>query len=44
MNGVPATRGFTATLTYPDGTTKDVTADTTFAIDSGYGDVHRRAR
>ena len=33
----PATEDFTATLTYPDGTTKDVTADATFTIDSTYG-------
>jgi hypothetical protein len=37
VNGVAATEGFTATLTYPDGTAKDVTADATFEIDSSYG-------
>ena len=37
LNGAPATEAFTATLTYPDGTTKDVTADTSYSIDAGYG-------
>ena len=37
-NSVPVTEDFTATLTYPDGTTKDVTADSSFAIDSLAGD------
>ena len=37
LNGVAATEGFTATLTYPDGTQEDVTADTTFQIDSAFG-------
>jgi hypothetical protein len=36
-NGAPATEDFTATLTFPDGTTTDVTADTGFAIDTEYG-------
>ncbi|HEY6038306.1 MAG TPA: hypothetical protein VIV58_28685, partial [Kofleriaceae bacterium] len=39
-NAVPATEDFTATLTYPDGTTKDVTADSTFTIDSLAGDFN----
>ena len=39
-NAVPATEDFTATLTYPDGTTKDVTADSTFTINSGAGDFN----
>ena len=34
-NTVPVTEDFTATLTYADGTTKDVTADTNFAVDYG---------
>ncbi len=34
-NSVPVTEDFTATLTYADGTTKDVTADTNFAVDYG---------
>jgi Tol biopolymer transport system component len=37
LNDVPATEPFTATLTYPDGTTKDVTSDVVFTVDSGYG-------
>ena len=36
-NGVPATEDFTATLTYPDGSTKDITDQVTFSIDSGFG-------
>ncbi len=36
-NAVPETEDFTATLTYPDGTTKDVTADTAFSLDNGAG-------
>jgi hypothetical protein len=36
-NGVPARQRFTATLALLDGTTRDVTADTTFAIDRRYG-------
>jgi len=38
LNDVLPTESFTATATYMDGTTKDVTADTTFAIDPLYGD------
>ncbi|CAN5546224.1 hypothetical protein BH11MYX1_BH11MYX1_31430 [soil metagenome] len=34
-NAVPVTEDFTATLTYTDGTTKDVTAATNFAVDYG---------
>jgi hypothetical protein len=34
-NAVPVTEAFTATLTYADGTTKDVTADTSFVVDFG---------
>lgn len=37
VNGAPATEDFTATLTYPDGTTKDVTSQVSFSIDSGFG-------
>ncbi len=37
QNGVPAHEMFTATLTYPDGTTEDVTDRTLFAIDVTYG-------
>jgi len=37
VNGAPATEDFTATLTYPDGSTKDVTSEVTFSIDSGFG-------
>src|SRR5260221_7428815 len=37
LNGVPATESFTATATYPDGTVKDVTADTHFTIDDTFG-------
>ena len=33
----PATVDYTATLTFPDGKKKDVTADTTFTIDSTFG-------
>jgi hypothetical protein len=36
-NGVAAHATFTATLTAPDGTTKDVTAETRFQIDAAYG-------
>ncbi|HEY5951738.1 MAG TPA: hypothetical protein VIV40_39860, partial [Kofleriaceae bacterium] len=35
-NGVKPTEDFTATLTYPDGFTKDVTSDVHFSVDSGY--------
>lgn len=34
-NAVPVTEDFTATLTYADGTTKDVTAETSFVVDFG---------
>ncbi len=37
MNGVPATEGFIATATFPDGTTQDVTAETLFGISDGLG-------
>lgn len=36
-NGAPAHATFTATLTYRDGTTKDVTGTTQFDIDERYG-------
>jgi hypothetical protein len=36
-NGVAGSESFTATLTYTDGTTKDVTATTVFAIDPIFG-------
>lgn len=36
-NGVPATADYTATLTYPDGDTRDVTAEVRWSVDSGYG-------
>src|SRR5436853_163061 len=36
-NTTPATAAFTARLVYTDGTTKDVTAGTTFSIDPLYG-------
>jgi len=36
-NGAAATEAFTATLTFPDGHKQDVTADSTFAIDTEYG-------
>jgi hypothetical protein len=37
VNGAPATEDFTATLTYPDGSSKDITDQVTFSIDSGFG-------
>jgi Tol biopolymer transport system component len=37
VNDVPATEDFTATLTYPDGTSRDVTSEVTFSVDPGYG-------
>ena len=37
LNGVAATQAYTATLTFPDGHTTDVTADTVFQIDTAYG-------
>jgi hypothetical protein len=36
-NGAPGVESFTATLTYANGHTEDVTADTTFTIDTEYG-------
>src|SRR5688500_17779068 len=36
-DGVPANATFTATLTYPDGDTRDVTNEVRFSIDTGYG-------
>src|SRR5438046_1321396 len=38
INSTPVSEPFTATLTYPDATTKDVTADVHFSIDTSYGD------
>ncbi len=37
LNGVPAHATYTATLTWSDGTTHDVTADTQFGIDGTFG-------
>jgi hypothetical protein len=37
LNSTPATEDFTATLTYPDGTSRDVTSEVTFTVDSGLG-------
>jgi hypothetical protein len=37
LDGVPATQTYSATLTFPDGFTKDVTAETVFSIDSTFG-------
>jgi len=37
LNGAPATADFTATLTYPDGDTRDVTDEVRFSVDNGYG-------
>lgn len=36
-NGVPATADYTATLTYPNGDTRDVTSEVRWSVDSGYG-------
>src|SRR5690349_14316245 len=36
-NGVFPTANYTAKLTYPNGDTRDVTSEVSFAIDSGYG-------
>jgi hypothetical protein len=36
-NGLPTRATFTATLTAPDGTPRDVTAETRFQIDAAYG-------
>ncbi len=33
----PARQLYTATLVFPDGTTRDVTTETSFIVDSGYG-------
>lgn len=35
-NGVHPTEDFTATLTYPNGDTRDVTGEVQFSVDSGY--------
>jgi len=37
LNGVPQHATYTATLTWTDGTTRDVTADTQFGIDGNFG-------
>lgn len=37
LDGVPATADFTATLTYPDGESRDVTTEVRFSVDTGYG-------
>lgn len=37
VNGQPVTQAYTATLVAPDGKKQDVTASTTFQIDSAYG-------
>ena len=37
VDGAPASQLFTATLTYPDGTTRDVTSETAFGTESGFG-------
>jgi hypothetical protein len=37
LNGVPATQDYTATLTFTDGFTKDVTAETFFSVDATFG-------
>jgi hypothetical protein len=36
-NGTPAMQAYTATATFPNGSTKDVTNDVTFQIDGAYG-------
>ena len=36
-NGVEARQDYSATLTFPDGRTRDVTDETVFLIDSGFG-------
>jgi hypothetical protein len=38
-NGTPATQSYTATLVFPDGRTRDVTDETVFLVDSGFGSV-----
>ncbi|MEO8706276.1 MAG: hypothetical protein ABI867_39970 [Kofleriaceae bacterium] len=37
LNNVPAKQDYTATLVYPDGHEKDVTASTLFTVDAAYG-------
>ena len=37
LNGVDAHQDYTATLTFPDGKTKDVTGDTAFVIEDSFG-------
>ncbi len=37
VNDAPVMEAFTATLTYPDGTSRDATAETHFTIDSTFG-------
>ena len=37
VDNVPATASFTATLTYPDGESRDVTNEVRFSVDTGYG-------
>ncbi len=37
LDGVSAHQTYAATLTFPDGHTKDVTSQTTFLVDSAYG-------
>jgi hypothetical protein len=37
LDGVAAHQNYTATLKFPDGHTKDVTAQTSFIVDSSYG-------
>lgn len=37
VNGAVASEGFTATLTFPDGTTQDVTSETAFGVSNGLG-------
>ncbi|HEY5921658.1 MAG TPA: hypothetical protein VIV11_08300 [Kofleriaceae bacterium] len=36
VDGVKPTQDYTATLTYPDGATKDVTNEVNFSVDTGY--------
>src|SRR5829696_5349420 len=37
LNNAPAKQDYIATLTFPDGHTKDVTSETLFTIDLAYG-------
>ena len=37
VNDAPASEDFTATATYPDGSTRDVTSEVRFAVDESYG-------